>query len=207
MASAGSTASPGSGKLSRSVRWCVMPRPNGPTSSPSYAPLIALAMPHIGHPAIRNRGTLRRLHRLRRSGGRVAGLPSGARRRSGNRRPKGKRTVKADDFFKGLFETALRPEEIADSNPYSGREHEHALRLCRAGAPPWRLCDRRTGGQRARRRQGARRSATGLFRRRRHAHARAQSRGGARWAATSMPPSRRSQRSRSARRRAGDRPR
>ena len=26
--------------------------------------------------------------------------------------PKGKRTVKADDFFKGLFETALGPQEI-----------------------------------------------------------------------------------------------
>ena len=50
-----------------------------------HAPLIALAMPHIGHPAIRNRGTLRRLDRLRRSGGRIAGLPAGARRRDRHR--------------------------------------------------------------------------------------------------------------------------
>ncbi len=57
-----------------------------------HAPLIALAMPHIGHAAIRNRGTL---------GGEVeiAG-------------EKGKRTVKADDFFKGLFETALGPRDV-----------------------------------------------------------------------------------------------
>ena len=50
-----------------------------------HAPLIALAMPHIGHAAIRNRGTHRRLDRLRRSGGRTAGLPAGAWRRGRDR--------------------------------------------------------------------------------------------------------------------------
>jgi len=77
-----------------------------------YAPLIARAMPHIGHPAIRNRGTF---------GGSIAfadpaaELPAcivvlgGEIAVSG---PKGKRKVKADAFFKGLFETALRPREM-----------------------------------------------------------------------------------------------
>ncbi len=77
-----------------------------------YAPLIALAMPHIGHAAIRNRGTL---------GGSVAyadpaaELPAcllaldGEIDASG---PKGKRTIRAQDFFKSLFETALGPQEI-----------------------------------------------------------------------------------------------
>ncbi len=77
-----------------------------------YAPLIALAMPHIGHAAIRNRGTI---------GGSVAfadpaaELPAcflvlgGEADIAG---PKGKRTVKADDFFKGLFETALGPQDV-----------------------------------------------------------------------------------------------
>ncbi|HEY7231377.1 MAG TPA: xanthine dehydrogenase family protein subunit M [Pseudolabrys sp.] len=77
-----------------------------------YAPLIALAMPHIGHPAIRNRGTF---------GGSIAfadpaaELPAcllalgGEIDIAGSR---GKRTVKADNFFKGLFETALRPQEM-----------------------------------------------------------------------------------------------
>jgi carbon-monoxide dehydrogenase medium subunit len=77
-----------------------------------HAPLIARAMPHIGHIAIRNRGTL---------GGSVAfadpaaELPAcllaldGEVEASG---PKGKRTIKADDFFKGLFETALGPQEM-----------------------------------------------------------------------------------------------
>jgi carbon-monoxide dehydrogenase medium subunit len=77
-----------------------------------YAPLIALAMPHIGHPAIRNRGTL---------GGSVAfadpaaELPACLLALDGEVEatgPKGKRTIRAQDFFKGLFETALGPQEV-----------------------------------------------------------------------------------------------
>jgi carbon-monoxide dehydrogenase medium subunit len=77
-----------------------------------HAPLIALAMPHIAHPAIRNRGTF---------GGSIAfadpaaELPACLLALSGEvdiAGPKGKRTVKADDFFKGLFETALEPSDI-----------------------------------------------------------------------------------------------
>ena len=76
------------------------------------APLIARAMPHIGHPAIRNRGTL---------GGSIAfadpaaELPAcllafdGEVEAAG---PKGKRMIKAEDFFMGLFETALGPQEV-----------------------------------------------------------------------------------------------
>ena len=77
-----------------------------------HAPLIARAMPHIGHAAIRNRGTL---------GGSIAfadpaaELPAcllaldGEVEASG---PQGKRTIKAADFFKGLFETALGAQEV-----------------------------------------------------------------------------------------------
>jgi aerobic carbon-monoxide dehydrogenase medium subunit len=77
-----------------------------------HAPLIALAMPHVGHPAIRNRGTF---------GGSIAfadpaaELPACVLALGGEidiAGPKGKRTVKADAFFKGLFETALRPQEM-----------------------------------------------------------------------------------------------
>ena len=77
-----------------------------------HAPLIALAMPHIGHPAIRNRGTF---------GGSIAfadpaaELPACMLALDGEINiagPNGKRKVKADAFFKGLFETALRPQEI-----------------------------------------------------------------------------------------------
>ena len=53
----------------------------------AHAPLIARAMPHIGHPAIRNRGTIGGSIALRRSGRRAAGLPAGPRRRGRDRRP------------------------------------------------------------------------------------------------------------------------
>ena len=77
-----------------------------------HAPLIALAVPHIGHAAIRNRGTI---------GGSIAfadpaaELPAclvalgGEVEIAGLR---GKRTVKADDFFEGLFETALGAGDV-----------------------------------------------------------------------------------------------
>lgn len=77
-----------------------------------HAPLIARAMPHIGHPAIRNRGTF---------GGSIAyadpaaELPACLLALDGEVEatgPKGKRTIKAADFFKGLFETALAPAEV-----------------------------------------------------------------------------------------------
>ena len=76
------------------------------------APLIALAMPHIGHAAIRNRGTL---------GGSIAfadpaaELPACLLALGGEVEiagETGNRTVKADDFFKGLFETALGPRDM-----------------------------------------------------------------------------------------------
>jgi carbon-monoxide dehydrogenase medium subunit len=77
-----------------------------------HAPLIALAMPHIGHVAIRNRGTF---------GGSIAfadpaaELPACLLALGGEIEvagDKGRRTVKADDFFKGLFDTALGPREV-----------------------------------------------------------------------------------------------
>ena len=77
-----------------------------------HAPLIARAMPHIGHAAIRNRGTL---------GGSIAfadpaaELPACLLALDGEvdaAGPQGKRTIKAADFFKGLFETALGPQDV-----------------------------------------------------------------------------------------------
>ncbi len=131
-----------------------------------HAPLIALAMPHIGHAAIRNRGTL---------GGSIAfadpaaELPACLVALGGEVEiagPKGKRTVKADDFFKGLFETALGRGRRADRDPRSGGDAGDPRRLCRVRPPPRRLRHGRTRRQRAGRRQGARRRAAGLFRRR-----------------------------------------
>lgn len=77
-----------------------------------HAPLIAMAMPHIAHPAIRNRGTF---------GGSIAfadpaaELPACLLALGGEIEiagPSGQRTVTADAFFKGLFETALGPQDV-----------------------------------------------------------------------------------------------
>lgn len=77
-----------------------------------FVPLIARAMPHIAHPAIRNRGTI---------GGSLAyadpaaELPACLVALDGEMDivgAGGKRSVKADDFFKGLFETALGPNDV-----------------------------------------------------------------------------------------------
>ena len=77
-----------------------------------YAPLIARALPQIAHPAIRNRGTI---------GGSIAladpaaELPACLLALDGEVElagPKGKRVVAAEDFFKGLFETAIAADEV-----------------------------------------------------------------------------------------------
>ena len=76
------------------------------------APLLAMALPEIAHPAIRNRGTI---------GGSIAfadpaaELPAcllaldGAVDIAG---PGGRRTIKADDFFQDLYQTALGEQDI-----------------------------------------------------------------------------------------------
>jgi carbon-monoxide dehydrogenase medium subunit len=78
----------------------------------THAPLIARAMPHIAHPAIRNRGTI---------GGSIAfadpaaELPACLLALGGEveaQGPNGTRRIKADDFFVDLYETALRPGEM-----------------------------------------------------------------------------------------------
>jgi carbon-monoxide dehydrogenase medium subunit len=89
-----------------------------------HAPLIYLAMPHIAHPAIRNRGTI---------GGSLAyadpaaELPACLVALDGEvdiAGPKGKRSVKAGDFHKGLFETALGPHDILSAVRFAGASPE-----------------------------------------------------------------------------------
>ena len=93
------------------------------------APLLAMAMPYIAHPAVRNRGTV---------GGSIAyadpaaELPAcavalGARIELRGR--EGTRTVEAAAFFRGLYETDLRPGEVvsAVTVPRSGPGHRSAI--------------------------------------------------------------------------------
>jgi carbon-monoxide dehydrogenase medium subunit len=89
----------------------------------SHVPLLAQAVPHIAHAAIRNRGTI---------GGSLALADPAAEypacavaldavfHIAGK---KGERQVKASAFFKGLFETDLKPDEllIAVEFPVAGK--------------------------------------------------------------------------------------
>lgn len=77
-----------------------------------HAALFAAAAPHVAHPAIRNRGTI---------GGNLAyadpasefpAVAVALRCEIELVGPEGRRRVAADDFFLGLFETAMEPGEI-----------------------------------------------------------------------------------------------
>src|SRR5580700_1260038 len=77
------------------------------------APLLAQALPLIGHPAIRSRGTI---------GGSLAHADPAAELPAvalllgaelvAQSRDRGRRTINAADFFVGFFTTALEPDEI-----------------------------------------------------------------------------------------------
>jgi len=76
------------------------------------APLLAEAARHVGHPAIRHRGTL---------GGSLAHADPAAELPAALvaldaelvlHGPRGSRTIRASDFFRGLMTTALAPDEI-----------------------------------------------------------------------------------------------
>ena len=77
-----------------------------------HAPLLTLAVPHIAHPAIRNRGTF---GGSLSHGDPAAELPACAIACDAlinvtSRR--GDRAIKAVDFYLGVFETALDPDEV-----------------------------------------------------------------------------------------------
>jgi len=96
-----------------------------------HAPLLAQAVPHIAHPAIRNRGTL---------GGSLAladpaaeypacALALNATIVLAHRR--GERRVPASKFFKGLFETDIRSGEIVAGAEFPKVERSVFLELTR----------------------------------------------------------------------------
>jgi carbon-monoxide dehydrogenase medium subunit len=99
-----------------------------------HAPLIAEAVPHIAHAAIRNRGTI---------GGNLAHADPASELpacmvaldatiiASG---PKGERSIAAVEFFTGIHTTALRPDEIMtaiDIPSRPGNEKSHFAELSR----------------------------------------------------------------------------
>lgn len=96
-----------------------------------HLPLLAEAMPHIAHPAIRNRGTL---------GGSLAladpaaELPACAVALDAVliiASRKGERRVRAVEFFKGLFETDLKQREILVGAEFPKAEKSAFVELTR----------------------------------------------------------------------------
>jgi carbon-monoxide dehydrogenase medium subunit len=96
-----------------------------------HLPLVAEAVSHIAHPAIRNRGTL---------GGSLAladpaaELPACALALDATlivSARKGERRVKASDFFKGLFETDLERGEVLVGAEFPKAEKSVFLELTR----------------------------------------------------------------------------
>jgi aerobic carbon-monoxide dehydrogenase medium subunit len=80
-----------------------------------HAPLLARAAAHVGHPAIRNRGTIggNLAHADPASEFPACALALEARMMIAG--PHAERSVVADQFFRGVYETALAPREILTS--------------------------------------------------------------------------------------------
>ncbi|NVO16624.1 MAG: FAD binding domain-containing protein [Rhodoplanes sp.] len=76
------------------------------------APLLARAAPHVAHPAIRNRGTFggSLAHADPASEFPACTLALNAEMTLASM--SGRRTVRADAFFEGLYQTAARPDEL-----------------------------------------------------------------------------------------------
>jgi carbon-monoxide dehydrogenase medium subunit len=94
-----------------------------------HAPLLQAAAPHIAHRAIRNSGTW---------GGSIAYADPAAEwptcllALGGHvvvQGPRGERRIAADDFFLGLYTTALEPDEVlvASEIPLAGPDHWFAF--------------------------------------------------------------------------------
>ena len=81
----------------------------------AHAPLLKAAAPHVAHPAIRNRGTIGGSLSLADPASEFPAVAIAMRAEIEVVGPQGARRVKADDFFLGLYETAMAPGEILRS--------------------------------------------------------------------------------------------
>ena len=76
------------------------------------APLLTMAVPYIAHPAIRNRGTIGGSIALADPAAELPACAGALDARIELRGPSGPRTVAAAEFFYGLYETDLGPDEV-----------------------------------------------------------------------------------------------
>jgi aerobic carbon-monoxide dehydrogenase medium subunit len=77
-----------------------------------HAPLLAQAVPHVAHPAIRNRGTIGGSLALADPAAEYPACALALNAMIFVQSRKGPRQIEARHFFKGLFETDLRPGEV-----------------------------------------------------------------------------------------------
>ena len=75
-------------------------------------PLIAEALPYVAHVAVRNRGTFGGSVALADPAAEMPACILALQAEIVLEGPKGRRKVNADDFFHGLYDTAMRPDEI-----------------------------------------------------------------------------------------------
>ena len=96
-----------------------------------HVPLLAEAAPHIAHPAIRNRGTLGGSLALADPAAEYPACALALNATLVLLGRKGERRVPASSFFKGLFETDLRPGEILVAAEFPRVERSVFLELAR----------------------------------------------------------------------------
>ena len=97
----------------------------------SHLPLLADAMPQIAHPAIRNRGTLGGSLALADPAAELPACAVALQAVFTLLSKRGERRVAAADFFKGLFETDLKPDEILAGVEFPRAEKSVFLELTR----------------------------------------------------------------------------
>lgn len=91
-----------------------------------HAPLLAEAVPHVAHAAIRNRGTIGGSLALSDPAAEYPAVALAAEAVLHLHGPAGRRDVPAAGFFRGLYETALGPEELLEAvtfPPPEGASH------------------------------------------------------------------------------------
>ena len=91
-----------------------------------HLPLVAAAMPHVAHPAIRNRGTFGGSCALADPAAELpaCALALGATFIAAGK--KGERRIAAQDFFKGLYATALKTGELLVAAEFALSKPGHA---------------------------------------------------------------------------------
>jgi carbon-monoxide dehydrogenase medium subunit len=89
-----------------------------------HLPLLAAAVPHIAHPAIRNRGTLGGSLALADPAAEYPACALALEATIVLTSEKGERKIKASDFFKGLFETDLKPGELLTAVEFKAQKKD-----------------------------------------------------------------------------------